>query len=508
MKRFVSLPVILACALVVVGYVSFVGEIQRVKMDALSTLEVRAGLFRQYIRLISASNTAMKQSFLQAYQRASGNELKMAVLDSIRLFPEHKVYGLSPYDQPDTAGALNGTLTLRPELDLANPELRRELQATLTLDAQMDTLMQEVEMTIWVYYTSAQGFLYLVPKLPVADFQFTSDLYQRAFWAQATPEQNPHGGQIISDLYADAGGKGLMISVSDPIYIDGQFLGVVSLDVGLELMEGLLRVGEATGHSCLLDERQQRVACSRPVLEHAPSLPTVRLDGRWHKVGRSWYFQVPVRDGELYLEHRLGEGELYRSAIMSSLTVWGLLVLGALLTYLTFSLHRSALRNKELMQIDPLTLLYNRRGFHALLQPIYAQAARLGQSCGVLLIDIDFFKRVNDSHGHAVGDEVLLGLAKELQSINREGSLVCRWGGEEFLVLLQDCDLHGAQLVAQRIHQVVRAQSFSRAALTITVSIGACASSASEPFDVLLQAADDALYQAKQNGRNQTVACD
>lgn len=498
----------LACVLVLVGYMHFRDELSRVKETALSTLQVRAGLFRQYISLISTKNTAMQKTFLQAYRQAQAGELQASVLDHIRYFPQFDILGLSAFDQPDSAGSLSGTLTMAPDLDPNDPKLRQELMAVLAMDAQMSTLMDGVDRTIWAYYTSASGFLYLVPKLPVAGFRFSRDRYQRVFWSQAEPEANPLGRQIISDLYEDAGGMGMMISISDPVFVDGQFLGVVSLDVGISLIERLLQVGAAVGASCLVDEKQQLVARSDGEDSLSLQLPNENTDGDWQRTDSGLFYRVPVREGELYLVHKIANGQLYAQAARESATVWGLLLLGGLLGYFVYSLRLSVARNRQLMQIDPLTRLYNRRGFHTLLQPIYAQAERLGQSCAVLVIDIDYFKQVNDTYGHVVGDEVICGLARELQGTNREGSLVSRWGGEEFLVFLQGCDTLGARTVAKRIHQQVAAGRFGSRNLTITVSIGACAGTANLPFEHLLQRADKALYQAKQNGRNQTVACD
>lgn len=138
---------------------------------------------------------------------------------------------------------------------------------------------------------------------------------------------------------------------------------------------------------------------------------------------------------------------------------------------------------------DPLTGLLNRRGFEDL-----AQAERL-----LLVLDADHFKAINDAHGHAVGDDVLRQLARRVEAHLPPGSLLARWGGEEFILLCPG-DLPAGRTLAERIRTQVAAQPL--ATLTVTVCVGVTFWTADEAFRDAFTRADRAMYLAKQGGRN------
>jgi diguanylate cyclase (GGDEF)-like protein len=151
-------------------------------------------------------------------------------------------------------------------------------------------------------------------------------------------------------------------------------------------------------------------------------------------------------------------------------------------------------------QRDALTGVANRRGFMMALDAVHRRAARDGARYGLLMVDIDHFKRINDTRGHAAGDEALRALALQLQHTLRAGDTVGRLGGEEFCLLLPGCDLAGAQGLAERVCDAVAAAD------AITVSIGvALADAAVESAEQALARADAALYRAKHEGRNRVI---
>jgi diguanylate cyclase (GGDEF)-like protein len=164
--------------------------------------------------------------------------------------------------------------------------------------------------------------------------------------------------------------------------------------------------------------------------------------------------------------------------------------------------------NRELdlqARSDPLTGLLNRRGFDAQMTYALALARRSGRPLSLITVDVDHFKRINDTHGHDVGDEVLQRLAHTLAQRLRDSDVVARLGGEEFAALLPDTDLEGARAIAQAL---VDAQ----AALTdpvvgrITVSAGVSTlRGADDTAQRLLRRGDEALYEAKGQGRNRVV---
>jgi len=166
-------------------------------------------------------------------------------------------------------------------------------------------------------------------------------------------------------------------------------------------------------------------------------------------------------------------------------------------------------RLNELANHDGLTGLYNHRMFYVLLQEELARAQRFNHPVSLLLLDIDHFKRVNDTYGHLAGDAVLKELGELMGDEARAIDHVCRYGGEEITIILPETDLDGATNTAERLRAVVEAQPFEAngiAPLRITVSIGVASFPVhADSAQALVAAADTALYAVKQGGRNLVI---
>jgi two-component system cell cycle response regulator len=165
----------------------------------------------------------------------------------------------------------------------------------------------------------------------------------------------------------------------------------------------------------------------------------------------------------------------------------------------------------ELAVTDALTGLFNRRYMERHVGTLVDRAAARGKSLSVLLVDIDFFKAINDNYGHDAGDDVLREFADRMRTCIRGIDLACRYGGEEFVVVMPDTDLGVAARVAERIRRQIAGQPFlidrGARAIAVTISIGIAARQ--NPHDdavTLLKRADEALYRAKRDGRNRCVA--
>lgn len=186
----------------------------------------------------------------------------------------------------------------------------------------------------------------------------------------------------------------------------------------------------------------------------------------------SWYFEV---------EH------------LKRVILWG-----------TILLHKRIGKLSSQAHTDPLTGLLNRRGLHENIE-----MSLLNNSVvSVIVIDIDHFKNVNDTYGHDVGDEVIKMLGRHLKTNSRKTDLVCRTGGEEFLMLLPGIDIHLAVVIAERLRKNVAEMSFP-ICQHITISIGVTSFLPKEvPIDAALKTADNALYRAKNAGRNKVIVQD
>ena len=165
----------------------------------------------------------------------------------------------------------------------------------------------------------------------------------------------------------------------------------------------------------------------------------------------------------------------------------------------------------EMAITDQLTGLYNRRYMASHLDNLMSSAAAAGKPLAFVIMDIDYFKAVNDNYGHDVGDEVLREFAHRIGANIRGIDLACRYGGEEFVVVMPETDAAFAFTVAERLRKSVETTpiEISRAphSLTITISIGIAAlEGEGDTAEALLRRADQALYSAKRNGRNRVVA--
>ena len=166
-------------------------------------------------------------------------------------------------------------------------------------------------------------------------------------------------------------------------------------------------------------------------------------------------------------------------------------------------------RHKHLAARDGLTQLYNRRAFDDRLAKARAREERQGGRFAVLLLDIDHFKRLNDTFGHPAGDAALKHTARVLEGHLRQGDEAARYGGEEFAVILPGADAAGAAPLAERVRAAIEGSQvvFEGARLAVTVSVGVAAwPEDGREVETLLAAADRALYAAKQDGRNRVAA--
>jgi two-component system cell cycle response regulator len=173
-------------------------------------------------------------------------------------------------------------------------------------------------------------------------------------------------------------------------------------------------------------------------------------------------------------------------------------------------LRDNVLMTMEMAVVDQLTGLNNRRYLESHLPPLVQQAIHRGRSLSVMLVDVDHFKSVNDTYGHHAGDDVLKELAQRLRRSTRGIDLACRYGGEEFVVVMPDTDGEDARDAADRIRRSVAADPFvlaSGRALAVTISAGvATVDRTDDTPESVIDRADRALYRAKSEGRNRVVA--
>jgi len=165
-------------------------------------------------------------------------------------------------------------------------------------------------------------------------------------------------------------------------------------------------------------------------------------------------------------------------------------------------------RLELISKTDSLTGLYNRRYIMEKLGNEFMNYKRTKKKFSLIIADIDYFKKINDSFGHACGDEVLKAVARNLQGAVREQGLVSRWGGEEFLILLPETKIEDARILADKIKKISEEEiiEYNGFQLSITLTFGVAVNEDHEMIDDTIKKADDALYKGKGNGRNCVVS--
>lgn len=217
----------------------------------------------------------------------------------------------------------------------------------------------------------------------------------------------------------------------------------------------------------------------------------------WHCARVLWW---PVPESQLLMTAPTRGNVAVLLLLTSLVTLFNLALAGMVVV-------RLVRRLQHLSRHDSLTKLLNRRVLMAALESEQRRMRRGGTAWALLLIDVDHFKRVNDQHGHAVGDEVLCRVAAVLQRSAREVDTVARMGGEEFCVLAPLTDLHGAALLAERLRLAVGESAQDPGAVPVTISVGVALGlpgpeGAPETAEAAVARADVALYRAKAAGRN------
>lgn len=182
------------------------------------------------------------------------------------------------------------------------------------------------------------------------------------------------------------------------------------------------------------------------------------------------------------------------------------------------NLHRKLLETRDQLEnkarllqqqsiTDELTGLINRRELKRQAISLMAQSERANWPISLIMLDIDYFKRINDSLGHDAGDETLVELSRLLKKVARGSDVVARFGGEEFIILMPDTDVAAATVFTERLHQAVKQTKIHGNTLTVSVGIATADSAQKKPdFHTFTKQADEAMYQAKSQGRNTTCA--
>ncbi|WP_167391874.1 cellulose biosynthesis regulator diguanylate cyclase DgcQ [Mixta gaviniae] len=410
--------------------------------------------------------------------------------------------------------------------------LQKEVGAALEFSFILQFTEPEKDFERRLWYLSRAGFF--VSSFPPSSNQQALDNYrimaQRSYFTEMTPESNPLRRLRWTQVYQGGLNEGAMVTVSVPVDGEDYWYGVLAMDFASDRVHAYLQQALPSGRQgavLLLDRAMNTLAASdnfpykqghdlsvqeRELLRQQ----TARADKGQLRLGArfvSWR-RMNDFDGVLLSIQTWKEsiqGEVGRVSLVLLFT-WLLFTLLLLVAW--YTIHRLIDRllglQHQLYQRashDPLTQLLNRGAFFERARPLSALCERHQQPLALIQLDIDYFKRVNDSWGHHAGDQALRHTARIIEQQLRESDLCGRIGGEEFCLLLPETGHEDACGVAERIRAALAAEKVAiddRLTLQITASFGVASSSEQGTWTIesLQSAADRRLYLAKQGGRN------
>jgi diguanylate cyclase (GGDEF)-like protein/hemerythrin-like metal-binding protein len=369
----------------------------------------------------------------------------------------------------------------------------------------------------WLYYTSENNFINIYPWVSSKDFTFTEDLKTREFYKYVNPQNNPLRKALWTPTYLDHAGKGLMVTLSSPIYDKDTFKGVVSIDLTTKVLSEIINSKYET---YLIDDTNSVIAKGGNVIDDKEVTKLSSL------INISESEIIKLKEAENNSVQRFGKYYIY-SARFSD-TNWNMLefvsasfIIGNSLLFtlpiiiiciiLFFAINEIEIRKKTEKNLksmaitDQLTGLNNRHLFEEKALEEINRSDRYNRPLSMIIFDLDYFKRINDTWGHPIGDEVLRKTAEITRKHIRKTDMIFRLGGEEFIILLPETNLIGAQKVAQKLRDALDSNIHPIIG-KFTASFGVGERKKYESVKNWYKNVDQALYNAKNEGRNCVVS--
>lgn len=291
----------------------------------------------------------------------------------------------------------------------------------------------------------------------------------------------------------------ILDEVDDGVYFVDRDRRITYWSRGAERISGFAS-SEVLGRRCMDNILRHVDGTGRCLCHDGCPLTACLSDGQRHQ-------------SQVYLHHRDGHRVPVMVRVRPLLDKAGA-IMGAVETFTDASAHMADLDRiralEDVVFLDPLTGVANRWYFQQSLEDRLAEQRRQGWPFGLLMVDIDHFKRFNDQHGHLMGDRVLVSMARTLVAACRPFDLVARWGGEEFAVIALAADAVGIVRLAARLKALVAQVSSGdrQRPQSVTVSIGAAMAQPGDTSESLLSRVDAMLYQAKNGGRDRICTAD
>ena len=478
-----------------------------IEKQLISTLKDNEHEVGQMLDVAIAYNESIKEQLIFNFDLHDISN-PHPLISSFKNFPELNAFGLQG-NETIAGHPLTANLTGIGSMQDVDAEMWSEINALLGLNLSAP-IAAKSHPFIWSYYTSQKGFILLSPSVPIEQFHFTEYNYSKPFWLIATPEENPNKETRISDLYDDAAGAGLMISVSTPVYYHDVFKGAVSLDVGLDYLNKVLHsdLSALDNDISLISDKGQVIAnkAFKDLENVGFKLDEQVVNYKLAQYSGGYYILSNLIKGKFYVAYQLSEDQ-WQNLVVEN--IYGRLVIVSMfviILWLLVKLFDMLCKTKKLAELDGLSKLYNRMSLERLSNEAIYMAIKRDEPISVIMIDIDFFKQLNDEHGHYAGDQGIINVASVIKRSVRKIDIVGRYGGEEFVITVPNTNLETASYLAERIRTEIERSAFNgNTKVTVSIGVAECQAFALHSFQELCKKADLALYQAKENGRNKCV---
>lgn len=393
---------------------------------------------------------------------------------------------------------------------------KRELNLIFEYTKYFNKFMDRLPDVAWLYYTSEKNFIYMYPWIASKDFMYYEALKKAEFYEYVSPEFNPQRIEKWTPVYMDHAGKGLMVTLSSPVYNNNQFMGVVSLDLTNAKLSEIIN---SSYESYLIDNTDSIIATTEQVDDYNVTTIDTMIKGSEADLKR-------MKEGSNGTVQRVGSYYVYTASFKDA--PWRLLLLvpvyviiGKAMLYtipillicflllLTYWEVENRKKTEFILQniavTDQLTGLNNRHCFDIKVAEEMQRSEKYDKPLSMIIFDLDFFKRINDHFGHPMGDEILKQCGEIITGALRKSDMLFRVGGEEFVVLLPGTDNIGALAVAEKLRSTLDNNLHSTVG-KYTASFGVGERYENESLNIWYKKVDDALYKAKKLGRNRVVS--
>lgn len=425
--------------------------------------------------------------------------------------------------------------------------LQREVEMSLSLAPLLRPIHEQLSTEGRIRYTSLAALEMTYPATPpmsrIEQIKIFQNFIDKDLIAGKMPKNNHQRKTYLTHPYEDIFGKGLMVTATSPVYDQDKYLGNIGIDFKLEALNSF--INQFSDKNTLLLTLNGEVL-NYPVVKPTSSISTklqhlikntvvrtellkllkttknnqVSIDGyviTYYKLTNAAWVIAKVTPITTLVQNILIKHLPVICGVIAGIT--GLLSISiSVINRMFRKLNKARIAAEEtnkklqaaltqlelLASTDKLTGAWNRRHFEQIASSEMSRGLRHNQPLSILMLDIDYFKHINDKYGHQIGDAVLVQLTHILTENIRTSDVLTRWGGEEFIILTPFTSIHEATDLAQRLRLKIAKTDFS-SVKNITISLGVAQFQSAENLSNFLKRADTALYQAKNSGRN-TVA--